>query len=477
MHSLGQPAPDSSRPEDDSPPPEPWHSPWSPEDELPASLPGPGSLYDTSLVWQINASFASQRRRQMNFLLVLSLAVFSFTVVAWVYVRDQALPWDTDLQSAPAIASNVVPQAPARLRLALDAARPSDAADLALRSPWQWDTPALARLVAANAPAFDNIKDLLGEDDWQPRHPAWKALDLGSHERWQTLGMAKEAAVAYYSRRGQDESAMQAGMELAAMAKRLQSIDAWPSYYNRGVEWHERACKAIAGLLRQTSLDARSLVVMQAEFERHSPSEAMLKERLTGFYEFERRLIVGPRRDDPWDQPAASLTADHTNRLFFKPNQTLSLFASSMRELKDHVSKAPSTTSGQLTRRIGPPGRPAGFPGGPNRSGLRYANDRIWRYAGLIEHFGLQRARHALVLTLFGVRRFTIDHGAPPHRLDELVPDYFTTLPADPYTGEPLRYDPARGLLYSVGMNFKSTGGHANDEPLSDNNEPTVMIR
>ena len=113
------------------------------------------------------------------------------------------------------------------------------------------------------------------------------ALDLGSHERWQTLGMAKEAAVAYYSRRGQDESAMQAGMELAAMAKRLQSIDAWPSYYNRGVDWHERACKAIAGLLRQTSLDARSLVVMQAEFERHSPSEAMLKERLTGFYEFD----------------------------------------------------------------------------------------------------------------------------------------------------------------------------------------------
>ena len=409
--------------------------------------------------------------------MALSVMVFSLTVLAWVYVRDDTPPWDTDLQSEQAPVSAVAPQAPARLRLALDATKPADNPALVSRSPWQWDTPALSRLVAANAPAFDNLKDLLSEDDWQPMNPAWKTLDLGSHPQWQTLGLAKEASVAYYSRKGQDEVAMQSGMELAAMAKRLQSIAAWPSYYARGVEWHERACKAIAGLLRQTSLDAHGLVPLQEEFGRLAPSDTMLKERLNGFYEFERRLIVGPRPNDPWDQPAAALMADHPNRLFFKPNQTLGLFASSLRELKDQVSKAPSATSGQITQRIGPQGRPSGFPGGPNRSGLKYANDRVWHYAGLIEYFSLQRARHALVLTLFGVRRYALDHGRAPQSLNELVPVYFTTLPADPYTGEPLRYDAARGLIYSVGMDLKSEGGSSNDEPLSDDSEPTVMIR
>ncbi len=487
MHSPGQSPQDPYRPEGTTPPQEPWRSPWS--DEEPAQSPrAPRSasqrnpiaeaILDASpVIQELNASFARQRRQQMNLLLMLSMTVFSLTVLAWIYVRDDDPPWDSDLVTASAPAPSGPCPAPDRLHLALDAAKAADAPEVAMRSPSQWDTPSLSRLVLANAAAFDHVKDLLSDDDWQPLNPVWKAVDLGSHEQWQVLGMAKEAAAAYYSRRGQDEAAMLAGMELAVMAEKLQSISAWPTYYARGVEMHERACKAIASLLRQASMDARRLSQVQAEFERLEPSEAMLKTRLKGFYEFERHLIVGSRAGDPWEAPGVQLAQNHPTRLFFKPNQTLFLFASSMRELSDQVPKAPTAVTHQISQRVGPAGRPTGFLGGPNHSGLKYANDRIWHYANLLDYLALQRARHALVLTLFGVRRYVLDHGKAPQKLEDLMPHYFTALPADPYTGEALRYDAEKGLIYSVGINFKAEGGRANDDPLSDDAEPTVMVR
>ena len=431
----------------------------------------------TPVILELNASFARQRRKQMNLLLMLSVCVFSLTIIAWVYVRDDERPWDADLTMEKVVPPTGPCLAPDRLHLALDAARPTESKDLAGRSPWQWDTPALSHIVLANADAFAHVKDLLSDDDWQPQNPAWKAVDLGSHAQWQVLGEAKEAAAAYYSRRGQDEAAMLAGMELAVMAEKLESLSAWPTYYARGVEMHERACKAIASTLRNSSLDAHMLSNIQAEFERLAPTDAALKARLAGFYDFERHLIVGSRPGDPWDDSVTRLAVEHPNRLFFKPNQTLGLFVSSMHELSDQVAKAPTAVTHQITQRIGPPGRPAAFPAGPNSSGLKYANDRIWHYASLLDYLALQRARHMLVLTLFGVRRYALDHGKPPEKLEELLPRYFTALPSDPYTGEPLRYDPVKGLIYSVGMNFKSEGGRANDDPLSDDTEPTVMIR
>ncbi|MDB6116958.1 MAG: hypothetical protein JWO08_739 [Verrucomicrobiaceae bacterium] len=429
------------------------------------------------VIQELNKTFARQRRQQMNLLLMLSMTVFSLTVLAWVYVRDDDTPWDSDLTSEKAANVTGVCPAPDRLHLALDAAKPTDNGDLKMRSPAQWDTPALSRLVLANAAAFTHVKDLLNDDDWQPQNPLWKAVDLGSHEQWQTLGAAMEAAAAYYSRRGQDEAAMLAGMEMAVMAEKLESISAWPTYYARGVEMHERACKAIASLLRQASTDARRLSQVQTEFEKLEPTEATLKTRLKGFYEFERHLIVGSRPGDPWDEPSVHPSQNRFSRLFFKTNQTLALFASSMRELSDQVPKAPGAVTHQIAQRIGPQGRPAGFPGGPNHSGFKYANERIWHYASLLDYLALQRARHALVLTLFGARRYALDHGKAPQKLEDLMPRYFTALPADPYTGEPLRYDAEKGLIYSVGINFKAEGGRANDDPMSDDAEPTVMIR
>jgi hypothetical protein len=60
------------------------------------------------------------------------------------------------------------------------------------------------------------------------------------------------------------------------------------------------------------------------------------------------------------------------------------------------------------------------------------------------------------------LERFRLKHGRLPEKLEELVPEFVSTVPSDPVNGLPLRYV-RKGerdyLLYSIGWNLKDEGG------------------
>jgi hypothetical protein len=172
----------------------------------------------------------------------------------------------------------------------------------------------------------------------------------------------------------------------------------------------------------------------------------------------------------------ANIMRERPGRLFFKPNATLSLFASSFRELKAEVMRAPYLHTDQITARIGPPMRPNAFPGHPNYAGIRHANGRIWSYVMVMDQQSVAQARHNLVRTLFGIRRYAAARGVMPPTLEVLVPEFLDPLPVDPYSGEKLIYDVTNRVLYSVGADLKADGGRATGAPLEDDDEPTIPL-
>ena len=66
-----------------------------------------------------------------------------------------------------------------------------------------------------------------------------------------------------------------------------------------------------------------------------------------------------------------------------------------------------------------------------------------------------------ILICELAVRLYAMDRGSEPSTLAALVPDYLPQLPADPFTGEPLKYL-RRGsghLIYSIGPDRKDDGG------------------
>ncbi|MFQ5491885.1 MAG: hypothetical protein ACE5GE_14295 [Phycisphaerae bacterium] len=72
-------------------------------------------------------------------------------------------------------------------------------------------------------------------------------------------------------------------------------------------------------------------------------------------------------------------------------------------------------------------------------------------------------AKRRLAATALAIRLFEVDHGHRPGRLAELVPDYLSSVPQDPFEpdGGPIRYRPGGDdpMLYSVGVNGLDEGG------------------
>ncbi|MCB1088610.1 MAG: hypothetical protein KDM63_16350, partial [Verrucomicrobiae bacterium] len=81
-------------------------------------------------------------------------------------------------------------------------------------------------------------------------------------------------------------------------------------------------------------------------------------------------------------------------------------------------------------------------------------------------------ALHRLTGVFLALRLFEIDHGKLPAKLDELVPAYLSQLPADPYSEEnALLWNPAEGILYSVGRDGIDNGGAIRIKPREANSD------
>ncbi len=55
--------------------------------------------------------------------------------------------------------------------------------------------------------------------------------------------------------------------------------------------------------------------------------------------------------------------------------------------------------------------------------------------------------------------RFQRDKGRWPAELQELVPEYLSEVPRDPFDGAPFRYSAEKGLVWAVGKNLTDEGG------------------
>ena len=62
-----------------------------------------------------------------------------------------------------------------------------------------------------------------------------------------------------------------------------------------------------------------------------------------------------------------------------------------------------------------------------------------------------------------------------PSSLQELVPAYLPRVPIDPFDGKPFRYDPERGILYSVGRDLQDGGGSTALPGRMDETDPDLV--
>lgn len=82
-------------------------------------------------------------------------------------------------------------------------------------------------------------------------------------------------------------------------------------------------------------------------------------------------------------------------------------------------------------------------------------------YDRFFRSFLADRAYVEAVRVAVAFRAFSLAEARAPATLEELVPLYLPAVPTDPFDGAPLRYDPERRLVYSIGVNGTDDGGRS----------------
>ena len=77
--------------------------------------------------------------------------------------------------------------------------------------------------------------------------------------------------------------------------------------------------------------------------------------------------------------------------------------------------------------------------------------------------------------TLIAIKAYKNDTGNYPASLNDLVPNYLTSLPKDPFDGKPLKYSASKKIIYSVGPDGQDSGGSSGDN-LREMPDPTLQI-
>jgi hypothetical protein len=88
------------------------------------------------------------------------------------------------------------------------------------------------------------------------------------------------------------------------------------------------------------------------------------------------------------------------------------------------------------------------------------------------------RARLRGAIVAVAAERFRRQRGRWPQALDELVPDFLTAVPLDPFNGKPMRLGPlSEGLvIYSVGSDLIDDGGLVQQAPLGQGKDIGVRL-
>jgi len=163
-------------------------------------------------------------------------------------------------------------------------------------------------------------------------------------------------------------------------------------------------------------------------------------------YAFMRRSVTDyvPSEDPMAEGPPLLLD------LFYKSRRTLGAYARAMRHDIAQIDTPPPRrrTAEEWTEE------------GALRRAILRANSGEWliarsigQHAMILEKFDRLRRSGRALRTLVALRAYERGHGALPPDLETLVAEFpaLVSVPIDPWSGAPLRYDPARRILWSVG--------------------------
>jgi hypothetical protein len=334
--------------------------------------------------------------------------------------------------------------------------------DMATNEHWEADV--FAALVETNAAPLALLDRAVRCERLQV--PAMVRFDVPvrhlSHMR--NAARLMDLRAKWLFRTGREEEAFECALEIARYGRMLEGGGGAVIHYLVGMAVHGLGLGCVEDFARKTSLPSGELVRLAEEVAGHGADREGLANAFRAEYVLTSTIV-----DDLCEGRIGlvDLCADEgvvpllpKSGYFFQPNRTRRLFADAYREMVRRSRMAWSEMDIEEFRECGQYRRSdLASLFAPNPVGRMLHDFLLASLAGVFERACWTDFSCAADRALLALRAYRQDHGGLPDSLGELVPDYLTEIPRDPFDGAPLRYSRNKGILYSVGSDLADDGG------------------
>jgi hypothetical protein len=216
--------------------------------------------------------------------------------------------------------------------------------------------------------------------------------------------------------------------------------------------WNETELTTLASIWAGDDLDARDLANPLAGHARFCAAV------FRGEAGKEFRFGYWARHGSNFPSPSGE-AAQTWLGMVIQPNATMNAMHRILRSVRDRgLVVTPDRASSLLAalQKEKPSGSELSLIAHPNAGGILFLDSYVFPAAMNVDSGGrLHLFRIRAMRIWLALRRWALAHGGQlPATLQDLVPGYLVEIPADPWDGSPLRWDPVGRMIYGVGTDW-----------------------
>jgi hypothetical protein len=337
----------------------------------------------------------------------------------------------------------------------------------------EWDDALAADIISHNKEALELIQQALACPQWQRAKPVGFD-DLAGDEVFTTLHAARMLSVRSWAlaREGKDEAALEQAIDTVRMGRGMEQSKGLLVSFLVGLTVRNIGLQTTRSLLKTSTVPPDRLKALADQLGSCVDNSQALADTYRVEYEWGQTVLDESIKKGEGivatGQGTTPLQMKEWGGLtgygfLYRPNETRRLFVDAFRPAVEaagkpysevHLPDARKEIEGNLVQRV-LRGNVVG----------RSMYAIMWPATfGALEQKCRSKTEAGVTQALIALKAFKAKTGRLPQSLDELVPEYLPSVPLDNFDGKPIRYSPAKKVLYTVGKDLKDEGGMTRDE-------------
>ena len=287
---------------------------------------------------------------------------------------------------------------------------------------------------------------------------------------WRKMARLSAIRSFYLSKLGKDKEAIDEALNSVKIGQKIQESQVSFIEYLVAASMREIGLETLQKIIPSIQLTSKELKQYIQELDKFYKNEDGLIKVFKGEFYFQSLVIdsivsksVDALKLITGKEYSQKLSERMGNSYYFKLNKTKLLFAEYARENIKNINAACGEIKDIKMEEL----TPTNFP-------QFYIEENVvgkmlydFLAVGLTNTI-IRKCEEDLLIAatqaILAIKAFVNDNGNLPLSLNELIPDYLSKTPNDPFSDQPLKYSTFKKIIYSIGKDLQDSGGSEGDD-------------